>query len=126
MGVYPLGTAVTVSETFSVLDVPTNPTTVTYTVRDPTGVETSYVFGVDAEVTNPSVGIFVLSLPACNEPGVWYHEIVGTGAVVAAGTGEFTVLSSVLAPQGVPWPQFGPCSPWIDCGDIRAACERGG
>lgn len=126
MGVYQLGQAVTVTETFSLLGTPTNPTTVTYVVKDPTGVETSYVFGVAPEVTNPSVGIFVLSLPPSSEPGQWFYEITGTGAVEASGTGEFTVLQSVMAPQDVPWPQFGPCQPWIDCGDIRAACSAEG
>lgn len=123
MGIYQLGTAVTITETFSVLGVPTNPTTVTYTVVDPLGVSTAYVFGVDPEVTNPGVGIFVLDLPATTEPGQWLYEIAGTGAVIANGSGEFTVLQSTIAPQTVPWPQFGPCQPWIDCGDIRAACD---
>ena len=122
MSVYQLGTAVTVTETFSVLGVPTNPTTVTYTVVDPLGTTTTYVFGVDAEVTNPAVGVFVLDLPATTEPGQWQYGIAGTGVVVANGSGEFTVLQSTIAPQTVPWPEPGPCVPWIDCGDIRSAC----
>jgi hypothetical protein len=126
MGVYQLGTAVTITETFSVLGVPTDPTTVTYVVKDPLGAEVTYVFGVDAEVTNPGVGIFVLDLPAATEPGQWFYTIAGTGDVIADGQGEFTVLQSVMAPQDVPWPEFGPCQPWIDCGDIRAVCEAEG
>jgi hypothetical protein len=125
-GVYQLGTAVTVTETFSVLGVPTNPTLVTYTVVDPNGLTTAYVFGVDAEVTNPGVGIFVLDLPPTTEPGQWLYSITGTGAVEAVGQGEFTVLQSSTAPQDVVFQQFGPCQPWIDCGDIRASCETTG
>lgn len=123
MGVYPLDTAVTVTETFRILGVPTDPTTVTYKLQDPEGVTTTYVFGVDAEVTNPSVGVYLLETPACTIPGTWLYEIVGTGAVVATGQGDFTILQSSIAPQDVPFPQFGPCQPWIDCGDVRDRCE---
>lgn len=64
MGVYQNGSVVFVDETFYVetvpgdfdTAVPTDPTVVTYSTRDPNGDVTSYVFGVDAEVTNPSVG----------------------------------------------------------------------
>lgn len=126
MGVYQLGTAVTITETFSVLGTPTNPTTVTYTVVDPLGVSTDYVFGVAPEVSNPSAGVYVLDLPATTEPGQWLYQVVGTGAVEAVGQGEFTVLQSSVAPQSVPWPQFGPCQSWIDCGDIRAFCDAEG
>ena len=126
MGVYQLGTAVTITETFSVLGTPTDPTTVVYEVFDPLGVSTTYTFGVDIEVTNPSVGVYVLDLPALTEPGTWRYSITGTGTVVAVGQGEFTVLQSSVAPQTVPWPQFGPCQSWIDCGDIRANCDTDG
>ena len=126
MGVYQLGTAVTITETFSVLGTPTDPTTVTYKVVDPLGTETTYVFGVAPEVTNPSAGVYVLDLPPTTEPGTWLYSITGTGAVEAVGSGEFTVLQSSVAPQTVPFPQFGPCQSWIDCGDIRAACETTG
>lgn len=122
LGVYQLGTAVTITETFKVLDVPTDPTTVTYAVVDPDGVETLYVFGTAPEVTNPSVGVYVLDLPALTVPGTWIYTITGTGAVEAVGSGEFTMLQSSVAPQTTPFPQFGPCQSWIDCGDVRDAC----
>lgn len=122
MGVYPLGQAVTVTETFTVLGTPTDPTTATYKLQDPEGTITTYVFGVDAEVTNPSVGVYLLHTPACTIPGTWLYEIIGTGAVIATGQGDFTILQSSIAPQDVTFPEFGPCAPWIDCGDVRAAC----
>ena len=98
MGVYQLGTAVTITETFSVLGTPTDPTTVVYEVFDPLGVSTTYTFGVDVEVTNPSVGVYVLDLPAATEPGTWRYSITGTGTVVAVGQGEFTILPVVDRP----------------------------
>ena len=122
MGVYQLGTAITVTETFTVLGVPANPTNVVYTLQDPFGTDTTFTFGVDAEVTNPAVGVFLLDLTPPAFPGTYLYSITGTGAVEAVGQGEFTVLQSSVAPQVVPWPEFGPCTPWIDCGDIRASC----
>ena len=94
-----------------------------YTIQDPYGTDFDFTFGVDAEVTNPAVGVYVLDLPAPAYPGTYQYNIVGTGAVEAVGQGEFTVLQSSVAPQAVPWPEFGPCTPWIDCGDIRTACS---
>lgn len=123
MGVYPRGTAVTVTETFRVLGVPTNPTTVVYELEDPEGTVTVYTFGVDAEVTHPGVGIYLLTTGALDLPGTYLYKIIGGGAVIAQGGGEFTILQSSVAPQDVDYPQFGPCQAWIDCGDIQAACD---
>jgi hypothetical protein len=123
LGVYQSGTAVTITETFSILGVPTNPTTVVFTVQAPDGTETTYTWMVDAEVTNPSPGVFVLDLPVLTDPGVYLYQVVGTGAVEAAGSGDFTILQSVITPTDVPWPQFGPCQPWIDCADIKEYCD---
>lgn len=123
MGVYPLHTAVTVSETFSVLGTPTDPTTVTYKVKDPEGTETDYVFGVAPEVSNPSPGLYLLEFPPLSIPGSWVYEIIGTGTVEASGSGEFTILQSPVTPEVVDYPQFGPFQPWIDSQDIRGYCE---
>jgi hypothetical protein len=128
MGVYQSGTAVTITETFTILGVPTNPTTVTFTVvsPDPGVADEVFVFGVDPEVTNPSAGVFVLSLPIQTYPGVYHYKVAGTGAVVASGEGEFTILQSSVSPTDTVLPEFGPCTTWIDCGDIRAQCNAEG
>lgn len=123
MGVYQLGTAVTITETFALLGVPMSPTGVTFTVQDPEGTETVYVWGVDPEITNPVAGVFVLQLPAITLPGQWLYNVAGTGVVVAQGQGEFTILQSAIDPTLVAWPQQGPCTPWIDCSDISALCD---
>ena len=122
-GTYPTGTAVSITQTFTVLGVDTDPTTVEFTVQDPQGNDFSFVFGVDAEVTNPAVGVYVLELTAPGYPGVYHYDCVGTGAVDATGNGIFTVLPSTVSPVGpLPYPLLGPCAPWIDCDDITDSC----
>lgn len=122
MGVYQLGTAVSITETFSLLGVPTSPTTVTFTIQDPNGTETIYTNG-DPELLNPSPGVYILQLPALTVPGKWLYMVAGTGTVIAVGQGEFTMLQSAIDPGAVTGPQPGPCTPWIDCGDIQEQCD---
>lgn len=122
MGAYPLGTAVTITETFTVLGVPRDPTTVVYTVQGPDGIDAVYTFGVDTEVTNPDVGVYVLELPPPTTPGQYFYGIVGTGAVEAAGSGDFTILASSVVESEVAWAVDGPCQPWCDANDIWIAC----
>jgi hypothetical protein len=122
-GVYPLGTVVKVTETFTISGTPTDPTTVVYTVQDPLGEEVGYIFGVDAEVTNPGVGIYVLTLDPAALVGIWRWRINGSGAVFASNNGFFQITQDQLDFQTAPFPQFGPCQAWIDCNDITAVCE---
>ena len=98
--------------------MPTNPTTVTFTVENPDLTTDTYVFGVDVEVTNPSVGQFVLELPAQSIVGTYHYSVVGTGSVEATSQGDFTI-TPVTSEPGVPG--FGPCTPWCDASDV-AAC----
>ena len=64
----------------------TDPTTVTFTVRTPTGTETAYVYGTDAEVVKGSTGVYsmVVALTAGNNSNPWQVRIVGTGTVAEA------------------------------------------
>lgn len=122
MGVYQLGTAITINQTFTVAGVPTDPTTVTFTVQAPDGTDTAYVNGLDPEVSNPDVGVYQLSLSPPALPGEYHYSIVGTGAVEATGSGEFTVLDSTVSPTDVGWAVDGPCTPWCDANDIWVQC----
>jgi hypothetical protein len=122
-GVYPTGTAITLSETFTLSGVATDPSAVEFTVQDPQGNDFTWVWGVDAEVTNPAVGVYVLSLPPPAYPGVYHYDCVGTGTVESTGTGLFTVLASAVNQiTGLPYPQVGPCAPWLSCDDITDSC----
>ena len=133
MGVYQNGNVIFVDETFYVETVPgdfdtavaTDPTVVTFSVRDPDSVVTSYVYGVDAVVTNPSVGRYLLELAALTLGGVYHYRVEGTGTVQAAAEGEFTIEpSSVLAPVTTD-PVLGPCQSWCDVQDIAEWGDTG-
>lgn len=122
MGIYQLGTAVTITETFSVANIPADPTTVTFTVQGPDGVDVAYVWGLDPEVTHPSTGVYVLSLSPPTDPGIYHYTVTGTGAVEATGTGDFTILDNAVTPTDVAWAVDGPCTPWCDANDIWVQC----
>lgn len=75
----------------------TDPTTVTFTARqrNAAGVwqaATAYVFGVAAEVTKVSTGVFELAItPAV---GLWAVHAQGTGAAEGSGRVKFEIDES--------------------------------
>jgi uncharacterized protein YfaS (alpha-2-macroglobulin family) len=76
----------------------TDPTTVTARTLEPDGtVVTTYTFGVDAALTNPSVGVYVLEW-ALTETGQWAVRFEGTGALQAAVEGHVEVPCSPFVP----------------------------
>ena len=70
----------------------TDPTTVTFTVRSPAGVETAYVYGTDSQVTKSSTGVFVLTLPL-GQIGDWHIFCRGTGTIAQSIRGLFEIDS---------------------------------
>jgi len=76
----------TVSNTFTVDGVATDPTAVTLTITDPTGVDTVYT---GAQVTHVATGIYKKDIP-CTIVGTWAYQWTGTivGSDVVAGTWE--------------------------------------
>jgi hypothetical protein len=121
MGVYLRGNAVTIVERFTKIDPVTlavvlaDPSTVTFTVTDPDGVATSYVYGTDPNVTRQQEGIYLCALAPPLPPGPYSYDAVGTGAVQAASEGTFTVLASGVKPELFPTVAvYGPCNTWID------------
>lgn len=122
MGEYLLGTGITITETFMLNGVPTDPTTVTFYLRDPHDDLTTYIFGVDAEITNPAVGVYKITLTP-TLVGHFNYRVEGTGAVVAVCEGDFDVLPSptlTILPQGI---EYGPCTSWVDGGDVAECCN---
>lgn len=90
----------TVALTFSFTDaagVAANPTTVTCTVEEPDGTETTYTDATTPAISNPSTGSFQLLL-APDVSGMWSYRAKGvTGTTVAVVEGQFSVLTSVFA-----------------------------
>lgn len=124
-GPYERGNGVAVVQTFARIDPVTgdeqlaDPTTVVFTVLDPGGAETVYTFPGASQIVKEAVGVYVLTLAAPLPPGVFTWRAEGTGSVVAAGEGQFTILpSGVLAPIAAEGPVLGPCSPWISGEEI--------
>lgn len=96
MNTHDLGDLVFVTGTFTDPNdgSPLDPTTVAINITTPAGVETSYVFGTDVEVENPSVGIYIINVDA-NEIGVWTYEWVSTGTGQASEHASFEVIGVV-------------------------------
>lgn len=93
-GSYDKGSQVKISCTFTdVNGVAVDPTTVTVKYENPSGTETVFVYGTDAEVVKSAVGVYYV-LVDVDETGTWYYRFDGAGAAVAASEAEFYVRSS--------------------------------
>jgi len=136
MGVYQNGSAPTITETFGYETTPgdfttfvaADPAEVFFYFRDPDNTINIYEFGVAAELTNPSVGVYVLAPGVLSLAGQWFYRAegndIGPDHLCAVIEGELTILpSSVLLPD-VSEPVNGPCQVWcdptdvIDCSDL--------
>ena len=69
----------------------TDPTTLTFKMREPDGTVTSYVEGTDAELVKDSTGNFHVDWLTA-KAGRHVYRWIGTGAAAEADTGEFEVL----------------------------------
>jgi hypothetical protein len=88
---YVKGDLVRLSAVFTVSGVATDPTTVTCTVRDPGGTETT------PAATKDSIGNYHVDVDLTSaKSGVWQYEFLGTGACQAAMVGEFFVEPNVF------------------------------
>lgn len=75
-------------------DALADPSTVTFVVEPPEGSTTTYVYGVDSEVTRSGVGVFVLTV-IVTDIGNTGIRATGTGAIAASA--ETSV--STVAPR---------------------------
>jgi hypothetical protein len=80
----------TLTNTFKVAGVPTDPTVATVVVTDPTGVATTYTGG---QLTHtPATGLYTVGVPcSATVDGVWTYKWTGTGAASDAAEGTWTV-----------------------------------
>lgn len=75
------------------LGTPKDPTTITYRVRDPLGVETSFVY--PATIVKLSTGVYYL-IVTFTVNGTWTIRAEGAGAVIAAYEWKRTVSPSAF------------------------------
>lgn len=87
---YNMGTAVQVSVTFSVSSTNTDPTTVTLEITDPSGNTDTYS---TTDLTNSAVGVYSKTVTP-DEAGYWKYRFAGTGAVIAANSYKFYMVST--------------------------------
>ena len=86
-----------------------DPTTVSVTTRSPGGIETTYVYGTDTELSRESLGNYHLDFVP-DYPGRWFYRWQSTGsgtAIVLVGSvniqySPFTADN----PSGSPWPAY--------------------
>jgi len=79
----------TLTNTFKVSGVPTDPTTVTLTVTDPTGAVTT------PSATHSGTGTYTANV-ACTLDGIWQYKWDGTGTASDIQEGTWTVGPSAL------------------------------
>jgi hypothetical protein len=92
---YDLGTAVRCSASFEDPDDHSaiDPTTVSVSVKDPSGTIVTKVYGTDTEVKKPRTGTFYIDVTA-NAVGVWHYRFFSTGTGQAAEENSFVVRRS--------------------------------
>ena len=88
INIYDAGDRIKMYATFT----PTDPVTIKFELYMKTVYVATYQFGVDAEVTRLSEGVYVLEyeIPTA---GYWRYKVIGTGAVMAVETWFFIARS---------------------------------
>jgi len=92
------GDKVRVTATFTDVDDASavTPTTVSFRVLDPSGTSTTYVYGVDGEVSLVSTGVYRLLLD-CDYDGQFLVRAWSTGTGQAAESGSIQVFKDPTA-----------------------------
>jgi hypothetical protein len=123
MATYQQGTAIQITDTFTVEGVLTDPTNITWTILNPDGTTTIYT-ELSLEVTHVGTGEWLLNLSPPADPGDYEYDVDATGAVVASRQGGFTVLANVATGVDVPWAVVGPCTPWASAQAVWDCCGQ--
>ncbi len=76
--------------TFKVSSTLTDPSTITFKMKKPNGVITTFIFNTDAELVKDSTGVFYVE-QKLDLSGDWYYSFEGTGAVKAFEENRFHV-----------------------------------
>jgi hypothetical protein len=76
-------------------DVVADPTSVFFVFMTPSGVQTTYIYGVDGELVKDSTGNYHVDVSADVE-GQYHYRFYSTGTGQAAAEGQFLVKDSVF------------------------------
>lgn len=76
-------------------NTPTNPTTVTFQITDPTGAQVN-TSNPNAAITNPATGTWLYIFPAAlSLSGTYVWRVKGVGTLTDADEGTFVVLPTL-------------------------------
>jgi len=98
--IFEIETLVRFAGNFQLSAVDIDPTTITVKILEPTLTNTSYVYGIAAEVIKDSVGDYHIDINLDHE-GIWYYrwEAVGAAEVQISKEGAVKVKSSSFLNQ---------------------------
>lgn len=94
---YNVGQQVRFSTVFQVAGVDTDPTNIYFRIQTPSGVTTSYTFGVGVVIVQDAVGQYHADI-TLDEEGGWPYRWEGTGVVIAAAEHYCEVRDSRFTP----------------------------
>lgn len=92
LSLYKNGQKVRCSVDFKVDDVLTDPTTVTFKYKKPSGTTTTLVYGTDAAVVKDATGQYHVDVTT-DEKKEWNFRFEGTGTCTAVEEAAFNVTS---------------------------------
>ncbi len=90
---YLAGDLVRVSMTVETSGIPTDPTTVVFKHKSPSGAVTTWTFGVNSQVVKDGVGIYRADIDV-NAGGTWNFRWECSGAAQGAIQDSFTALAA--------------------------------
>lgn len=91
--IYDVGDTVRCTATFSVAGTNTDPSTVTFKVKLPSGSITTYLYGTDVELVKSAVGIYYADVSA-TAAGGYAYRFSSTGTAKAAAEHRFEARHS--------------------------------
>jgi len=88
---YTNGTTIKFTITYTVASVATDPTTVTFYIKSPTGVLETFVYGTDSEITKTATGVYQMlySLALDAALGTWSYAWYANSTYKKTDVGEF-------------------------------------
>lgn len=92
------GDTVTLTNTFAVAGVATDPSTVALVVTDPAGSATTYTYA-GGTITKSATGVYTKNITA-STAGIWSYKWTGTGSAADVASGQFEVHD--VDPQATP------------------------